>query len=148
VFAGISTMSQLTSEVHARSWFGVWLMTTFAGLGLVLAAGGIFAVVAYDVSRRTGELGLRMALGAAPHDVITLVLLQGARLMAGGVALGLVGSFVVTRLMGGLLFDIEPTDPLTLTLATAVLVGSGLLATYLPARRATRVSPVVALRSE
>ncbi len=68
--------------------------------------------------------------------------------MAGGVALGLVGSFVVTRLMGGLLFDIEPTDPLTLTLATAVLVGSGLLATYLPARRATRVSPVVALRSE
>ena len=147
VFPGISTMTDRAREVLNRSWFRVWLMTVLAGLGLVLAAGGVFATVAYDVTRRTGELGVRMALGAAPSDVTRLVLRHGFRLTANGVALGLAGSLALSRLARSMLFGVEPTDPVSLAFATAVLVTTSLLATYLPTRRATRIAPVEALRA-
>jgi len=133
-------------QAHPR--FGLWLMTVFAMLGLLLAAGGILAVVAYDVSQRTTEIGVRIALGAQPRDVTRLVLRDATRLIAGGVVLGLAGALVVARMARGLLFEVAPLDLTTLVAATLLLMAVGLLAAYVPTHRATRVDPVVALRAE
>jgi putative ABC transport system permease protein len=115
-------------------------------VGLVLAAVGIYGVMSYGVIQRTREFGVRMALGARPTDVRTMVVRQGATLTVVGIGIGLAGAFGLTRLMRTLLFAVTPTDPITYVGIVLVLGAVALLASYLPARRATRVDPVIALR--
>ena len=143
-----STMERHVRDGQARPRFAVWLMTMFAGVGLLLAAGGILAVVSSDVGERTREVGIRMALGATPRDVVRLVLRRGAMLTAGGTALGLAGAWAATPLAESMLFEVAPLDPLSLLGATTVLAAVALAATWLPARRAAGVDPVDALRAE
>jgi putative ABC transport system permease protein len=120
----------------------------FGGLALVLGSAGVYGVLSYAVSQRTQELGIRIALGASARDVLALTVGQGLRLVAIGVGLGLVGAAAVTRLIGTLLYDVTPTDPISFGAVIGLLGGVGLLASYLPARRAMRIDPVTALRSE
>jgi putative ABC transport system permease protein len=114
----------------------------------LLAAIGIYGVMAYSVAARTQEMGIRMSLGAEPRDIVMLVVGQGMRLAFLGVAIGIAASLALTRLISTLLFAVSATDPLAFSLAAAVLVTTALIACYLPARRATRVDPIVVLRFE
>jgi len=127
---------------------GASLLAVFAALSLVLAVIGIYGVMAYSVSQRTRELGIRMALGASRGDVVRLVVLQGLKLTIAGVLVGLVVSFAVTRLIVNMLFGVSPTDILTFSVVPAVLALAALGASYLPALRATRIDPPVALRAD
>jgi putative ABC transport system permease protein len=120
----------------------------FACFALLLAAIGIYGVMAYSVSTRRQEMGIRMSLGAEPRDIVKLVVGQGMRLALLGVAIGVTTSLALTRLISTLLFGVSATDPLAFLLAAAVLVSAALAACYLPARRATRVDPIVVLRYE
>jgi putative ABC transport system permease protein len=120
----------------------------FAGLSLVLAVIGIYGVMAYSVNQRTRELGIRMALGASRGDVVRLVVVQGLRLTLVGVIVGLLASFAASRLIASLLFDVSPTDAVTFLAVPLLLAGAALGASYLPALRATRIDPMVALRYE
>ncbi len=120
----------------------------FAIVALLLAAIGLYGVIAYAVSQRTRELGIRMALGAQRDNILWLVLRQGLNLVLVGVAIGLVGALVLTRFLSGLLFDLKPTDPPTLIATSLLLVAVASLACWVPARRATKVDPMVALRYE
>jgi putative ABC transport system permease protein len=124
------------------------LLVAFAVLGLVLAAVGVYGVMAYAVTQRTHEFGVRTALGASPMDVLKQVFLEGGRLAALGLALSLIAALVLTRLMASLLFGVSPSDPMTLGLVAVVLALIALAACYIPARRAARVDPVIALRYE
>ena len=124
------------------------LLATFGGLGLLLASIGLYGVVAYSVSRRTREVGIRMAIGAGRGDVMSLVVREGMTLVAVGLGLGVLAALAVGKLLGGLLYGIEPHDPLTFVGVSAVLLAVALAANLLPARRATRVDPMVALRYE
>jgi putative ABC transport system permease protein len=144
----LCSMDQLVSRSTAPQRFNLSLLSLFSGLGLLLAAVGIYGVMAYNVSQRTHEIGLRMALGAQTHQVLKLVLKQGMRLALIGVALGLATSFALTRLMKNLLFGVSATDPATLAAVAVLLILATLLACYIPARRATKVDPLVALRYE
>lgn len=146
--AEVRTMVQVRdrSIMHFRLSSG--LMGTFGVFALLLAAVGIYGVMAYAVAQRTHEIGIRMALGARPADVVTLVLKQGARLIAIGLALGLLGALGLTRLMSKVLFEVGATDWLTFGVVTLVLCAVALLACWIPARRATQVDPLVALRCE
>jgi putative ABC transport system permease protein len=124
------------------------LFVLLGGLALVLAAVGVYGVVAYSVTQRTHEIGVRMAIGARPADVRRMVLGQGCRLALAGVAIGLALALVAARVMRGLLFHVSPSDPATFVSVAAALVGIAALASYIPARRATRVDPMIALRGE
>jgi putative ABC transport system permease protein len=124
------------------------LLAAFAASALLLAAVGIYGVVSYTVAQRTRELGLRMALGADPRAMLRLVMRRSMVLIAGGTVCGLVAAFAVTRLIAGLLYAVGPLDPVVFISVSVLLAGAGILATIVPARRATRVDPIVALRIE
>ena len=146
--AGVATMDQLLADSLSRSRFTMLLLGIFSAVALVLAAVGIYGLIAYSVTQRTQELGIRIALGAQRRDVLRLVLAQGARLTLLGVAIGVFAALVLSRLLATLLFNVSATDPLTFTGVAALLAVVALLACFIPARRATRVDPIVALRYE
>jgi predicted permease len=142
------TMAQRVDESLAERRFSMLLLTLFAVLALGLAAIGIYGVMAYLVSQGTRELGIRLALGATPGNLLMLVVRQGMTVALAGMAIGLAGAFALTRLMRGLLFGVDSTDPLTFTAIAGVLTFVALLASYVPARRAARIDPIVSLRTE
>ena len=132
----------------AQRRFAMRLLSLFAAAALALSALGIYGVIAFGVSRRTREIGIRMALGARPRDVQSLILGQGLRLILAGVAFGVAGALALTGALSALLYGVSPRDPATIGAITALLVLVSLAATWFPARRAARVDPTVALRSE
>ena len=146
--AKIRTMDDLRASALQSDRFNLWLLGSFALLALLLAALGIYGVMTYTTAQRTRELGIRLALGAQPGDVLKLVATQGMKLAMIGVTLGLLASFALTRLMKSLLFEVGPTDPVTFALVALLLGVVGFVACYIPARRATKVDPLVALRYE
>jgi predicted permease len=144
----IRTMRELLDETVVARRLAMTLLTIFAGLALALVTLGIYGVISYSVSQRTHEIGIRMALGADQTNVLGLVVRQGATLTLVGLAIGLAAACGLTRILRGMLFDVEPTDPLTFGFITLFLAVVGLIAAYIPARRATRVDPLVALQYE
>jgi len=144
----VETMNELAAESFAARRFNMLLLAIFAGLALALAAVGIYGVMSYAVTQRTQEIGIRMALGARASDVLKLIISNGMSLILIGVVIGLAGAFGLTRLLTSLLFGVTPTDTLTFVVVSAVLIFVALLACYIPARRATKVDPLVALRYE
>jgi ABC-type antimicrobial peptide transport system permease subunit len=137
----------LAASVAARR-FNLELLGVFAVTALLLAAAGLYAVIAYLVSQRTREIGIRLALGATPRHILRLMIGQGMKLTLIRVTIGVVGARVVTRLMRSLLFAVAPTDLMTFGISSVVLIVVALLASFIPARRATKVDPLVALRYE
>jgi predicted permease len=146
--ADIATMDQRVSEASALRRFQTSLFGIFAAVALFLAAIGLYGVMAYSVKQRTSEIGIRIALGAQPSNVLKLIVTQGMTLTILGVCIGVAGAFALTRLLSTLLFGIAPTDPATFIVVSAVLLSISLLACYVPARRAMGVDPMVALRYE
>jgi predicted permease len=142
------TLKEAMADSLARQRFSMILLNAFAAVALLLASVGLYGVIAYLVGQRTQEIGIRLALGAQRWDVLRLVLQQGMKMALGGVALGLVAALGLTRLLAKLLYGVSATDPATFALITLLLVLVALLACWVPARRATRVDPLVALRSE
>ena len=145
---GIRTMDDVVARNLAARRFALELLGVFAAVAFLLAAIGIYGVMAYTFSRRIGEIGLRMALGAQRSDILKIVLGEGARMVVFGVAAGLIGSAMLTRFLQTMLFEIKPTDPVTFGVLTILLVSVALLACLIPAQRATRVDPLMALRHE
>ncbi len=141
-------MEQIVSGSLARPRFYAVLVSLFAGIAAALAAVGIFGVLSYAVALRTRESGIRMALGAQRRQVMGMVVREGSGLTAIGIAIGVAGAAGLTRFLGGMLFGLTPLDPLTFVAVSLLLGLVAMLASYLPARRATRVDPLVALRSE
>ena len=144
----VSTLNELISGSVAQLRFQMTLIGLFSLLAVSLAVVGIYGVVSYSVSQRTNEIGIRMALGARPEDTLRTVLLQGTRLAGIGIALGLVGSLALNRLLENFVFGVTTVDPVTYVATSTVLALVALGATYLPARRAARVDPMMALRAE
>jgi ABC-type antimicrobial peptide transport system permease subunit len=142
------TMEQRVQESLARRRFSMLLLTLFAGIAVALAIIGIYGVVSYMVNQETREIGIRLALGATPRAILHLVIGRGMALAIPGVVIGPLGSLVFTRMMRGLLFGLSPTDPLTFAAIPLLLVSVAVLASYIPAQRATRVDPTVSLHSE
>jgi putative ABC transport system permease protein len=142
------TFPQIYSESLGSRRFNLVLIGFFAAIALLLATAGVFGVMAYSVSRRTREIGVRVALGAHSHDILKMILGQGFRTILIGIVVGLLGSLILTRAVESLLFGIRPTDPLTFATVVLFLVSVALLACYIPARRAAKVDPMVALRYE
>jgi predicted lysophospholipase L1 biosynthesis ABC-type transport system permease subunit len=141
-------MDTMVSDTMVRPRFQTWLLTTFGGLALVLAAVGIYGVIAYGVAQRTAEIGLRLALGAPPRSVVRLLLSRGMGPVFVGLGIGLAVAFALSRLMTGLLYGTSPTDAPTFVAMAVLLAGVAMLAAYLPASRATRLDPLAALRSD
>jgi putative ABC transport system permease protein len=141
-------MEQSLALSVSQPRFDTMLLAMFAGIALLLAAIGIYGLIAYSVAQRTHEIGVRMALGAARADVVRMVIRQGASLAAIGIAAGLGGAFALTRLLKTMLFGVGVTDTLTFAAAPLGMMLVVLLATFLPALRATRISPVAALRTD
>lgn len=144
----VAAMPESVAASTASRRFSVLMIGIFAALALLLAAVGIYGVIAFSVSRRTREIGVRMALGAAPGQVLRMVVTQAMLLAAAGIAIGIAGGVALARVIRTLLFGISPTDPLTLAGASLVMLAVAAVASYLPARRAARVDPVVALHYE
>jgi putative ABC transport system permease protein len=144
----VMTMEQLLADSSALRRFQTWLFGLFAAVALVIATVGIYGIISYDVSQRTHEIGVRMALGAQMGDVLLMVVSQGMKLALISVALGLAAAVALTRVMKNLLFNVSATDPATFALIALLLVSVALIASYVPARRATKVDPLRALRHE
>jgi ABC-type antimicrobial peptide transport system permease subunit len=146
--ARFRTLSQVYAASLGSRRFNVILVGFFAAAALLLATAGVFGVMAYSVSRRTREIGVRVALGAATGDILRMVLGQGLRTVLIGAAIGLAGALVLTRAVASLLFGVTATDPISFGSVTLLLMVAALLACYIPARRAAKVDPLVALRAE
>jgi len=146
--SNMRTMDQILSESIQRPRFNMLLITIFAVVAMVLASVGIYGVISYSVSQRTHEIGVRIALGARPRDIFKMVVGQGLKLAITGVGAGLVAAFALTRVMVSLLYGVQATDPLTFAAISAVLTGIVIMASYIPARRATKVDPMISLRYE
>jgi len=146
--SNVQTMSSVANQATAESRFYLVLLGAFAAIALTLAAVGIYGVMSYSVTRRTHEIGIRIALGAEQGTVLRFIVRQGMTVALVGAGVGLVAAFALTRLMGRLLFGVGPTDPTTFAVVTTTLCAVALAASYLPARRATRVDPLTALRSD
>jgi putative ABC transport system permease protein len=144
----VATLEQVLADSTSDRRLNMLLFTLLGGLALALATIGIYGVVSYSVSQRTHEIGVRMAIGARPGDVVRLMLSEGGRLAVAGVAAGSVMALAGARLIRGLLFEVSATDPLTFAAVATGLLAVALLASYIPARRATRVDPMTALRGE
>jgi predicted permease len=145
---GVRVMSERVSEASALRRFHTVLLTVFAVVAIAIAGIGLYGLIAYTVRQRTMEIGIRLSLGASGRNILMLVLRQGLWLSGLGVVVGIGGSLAVTRLMASTLYGVAPTDPTAFGVVSVVLVSIGLLASYIPARRATRVDPIIALRAE
>jgi putative ABC transport system permease protein len=146
--ANVRTLQEVVSNSIARPRFNMMLLAIFAGVALVLASVGLYGVMNYSATQRTHEIGIRMALGATRQDVMRLVVGKGMLLTAIGIGIGVAASIGLTRVMQSFLFGVHATDALTFTAVSALLIGVALIANYIPARKATRVNPVIALRYE
>jgi len=144
----VLTMDAVVADANAQPRFEMLLLAVFAAVALALAAVGIYGVMSYSVSRRTHEIGIRLSLGAGRADVLRLVVRQGMVLALAGSVAGMVGALLLSRLMTDMLYGVRPTDPFIFAGVALVLGGVALVATYIPARRATRIDPMVALRYE
>jgi ABC-type antimicrobial peptide transport system permease subunit len=146
----VQTMTQSLQGANGFFFFrfGAQITAVMGFLGLILAVVGIYSVVSYAAAQRTQEIGIRIAMGASPRDILKMVLRQGLGVVGIGLALGLVIALAGTRLMSGLIVGIKPSDPLTFTVVVLLLTGIALFACWIPARRATRIDPLVALRHE
>jgi putative ABC transport system permease protein len=142
------TMDEVMAASVAQQRFSMTLLGLFAGCALLLAIVGVYGVLSYLVSQRTGEIGIRMALGALPSDVLKQIVGEGGRLVAVGIVIGFVASVLSMQALSTLLFEVKPSDPLTLTVTAMILAATATLASYLPARRASRIDPMTALRRE
>jgi putative ABC transport system permease protein len=145
---GAETLNQMVSDSLAVRRFTMEVVALFACAALLLSGLGIYGTISYVVSERTQEIGIRLALGAHRGNISRMVLLQGLRMALAGTAIGLAGALIVSRLIAGLLYGVKPTDPATLVGVTILLIGIALLASYVPARRAMRVDPMIALKCQ
>jgi ABC-type antimicrobial peptide transport system permease subunit len=141
-------MEQVMSESTARQNFNMLLLSIFAGMALLLAAIGIYGLMSYSVQQRTQEIGIRMALGAGRREMLRLVMVQGMWLSGIGVVVGAAAAYGLTRLLAGLLFGVKAGDPLTFAAVSFALIAVAMLASFVPAQRATRIDPIIALRCE
>jgi ABC-type antimicrobial peptide transport system permease subunit len=148
VVFGTQTMSDVISDSLSAKRFVMVLLGVFAGLAMLLSSIGIYGVLSYVVGQRTNEIGIRMALGAGRSTVLRMVLAQAGKMVMLGVVIGLVAAILLTRLMASMLFGVSPTDPVTLGVVALLLTAVALIACYIPALRATRVDPMIALRYE
>jgi putative ABC transport system permease protein len=146
--ANAQTMETVVARSTAKATFAMLLLAIAGGMALVLSAVGIYGVISYTVNQRRAEIGVRMALGARASQVGRMVVGQSLRVAAVGIVVGLAGALATTRVMQSLLFGVSPTDPVTLVGVTVLLVTLGAVASYAPARRATKVDPVEVLRRE
>jgi putative ABC transport system permease protein len=144
----VKPMSEVVSDSVSDPRFNLLVFGAFAGLALVLATVGIYGVISYSVTQRTREMGIRIAIGASPREVVLMVVKQGAMLGLIGIAIGLAAAFALTRMVSSLLFGVTATDPFTFGCVATLLMTVALLASLLPARRASKVDPIVALRYE
>ena len=144
----LSTMQQKISSTLERSHFDTFLLAIFAATALLLSSVGIYGVLSYMVAQRTRDIGIRMALGASQGQIVWDVLSFGALLAGAGLVLGIVGALLATRMVSSLLYGVRPTDAITFIFVSLLLLAVALIASYLPARRATRVDPIIALRYE
>jgi putative ABC transport system permease protein len=146
--ANVGTMDDVMSTARSRPRFLTLLLTMFSSLSLILAALGIYGVISYAVVQRTNEIGLRMALGAQGSDVLRLIGTSGMKLAAAGTIIGAAGAFALTRFMSTMLFGVSAIDPLTFIAMAGALIAVTMVACYVPAKRASKVDPLVALRYE
>ena len=144
----VVTMTDVVAQSNSRPRFYLLLLVTFAAVAVVLAAVGIYGVMSYSVSRRTQEIGVRIALGAGRGEVVGMIVREGLAMAAAGSAVGLAGAFALTRLMARLLYGVGPTDAVTFVAVPVLLALVAIAASWLPARRAVRIDPIAALRNE
>jgi putative ABC transport system permease protein len=141
-------MDEIVAKYLEQRRFALELLGIFAGVALLLASIGIYGVMAYTFSQRTNEIGIRMAMGAQRGDILRIAVSEGAMIVVFGVTAGLMGSLILTRFLQTMLFDVKPNDPITFAAISGLLAAVTLAACFVPARRATRVDPLVALRHE